>query len=263
MAQGVTIKGKTVDGQLVELKVDASGQLYIANPGGGGGGGSSVSITDATGVNALGVDASGRITVLVSGTVPVSGAVTVNTIPAVETGLAKDANIGVVTETAPASDTASSGLNGRLQRIAQRITSLIALLPGSLGQKDRAASLAVTLSTEDITALTPVAGLTDAQLRASAVSVKEARASSPSQSSVSVTNVNTDILVSNVNRLGASIYNEGTAICYVKLGDTATTSSYSVAMAAGGYYEVPYGYTGAIDGITTSGTAQLRVTELT
>lgn len=35
--------------------------------------------------------------------------------------------IGAVNETAPASDTASSGLNGRMQRIAQRVTSLIAL----------------------------------------------------------------------------------------------------------------------------------------
>ena len=35
--------------------------------------------------------------------------------------------VGDLTETAPASDTASSGLNGRLQRIAQRITSLIAI----------------------------------------------------------------------------------------------------------------------------------------
>jgi len=35
--------------------------------------------------------------------------------------------IGALAETAPASDTASSGLNGRLQRIAQRLTSLIAL----------------------------------------------------------------------------------------------------------------------------------------
>lgn len=34
---------------------------------------------------------------------------------------------GIITETAPASDTASSGLNGRLQRIAQRLTSLIAV----------------------------------------------------------------------------------------------------------------------------------------
>lgn len=35
-------------------------------------------------------------------------------------------SIGALTETAPASDTASSGLNGRLQRIAQNVTSLIA-----------------------------------------------------------------------------------------------------------------------------------------
>lgn len=36
-----------------------------------------------------------------------------------------DTKIGSLTETAPATDTASSGLNGRLQRIAQHITSLI------------------------------------------------------------------------------------------------------------------------------------------
>jgi hypothetical protein len=55
---------------------------------------------------------------------------------------------GDVTETAPATDTASSGINGRLQRIAQRITSLIALIPASLGQKTKANSLAVTLASD-------------------------------------------------------------------------------------------------------------------
>ena len=43
------------------------------------------------------------------------------------------AQLGATAETAPASDTASSGLNGRLQRVAQRLTSLIALLPAALG----------------------------------------------------------------------------------------------------------------------------------
>lgn len=43
------------------------------------------------------------------------------------------ARIGIITETAPATDTASSGLNGRQQRIAQRLTSMIALLPTALG----------------------------------------------------------------------------------------------------------------------------------
>ncbi len=56
--------------------------------------------------------------------------------------------LGAVTETAPASDTASSGLNGRLQRVAQRITSLIALLPASLGQKAMTASFPVVISSD-------------------------------------------------------------------------------------------------------------------
>jgi hypothetical protein len=43
-----------------------------------------------------------------------------------------DSKTGSLTEAAPASDTASSGLNGRLQRIAQRLTSLIGLLPAAL-----------------------------------------------------------------------------------------------------------------------------------
>lgn len=44
-----------------------------------------------------------------------------------------DTKTGSLTESAPATDVASSGLNGRLQRIAQRISSLIALLPAALG----------------------------------------------------------------------------------------------------------------------------------
>jgi hypothetical protein len=40
--------------------------------------------------------------------------------------------IGSLTEAAPATDTASSGLNGRLQRVAQNITALIGLFPAAL-----------------------------------------------------------------------------------------------------------------------------------
>jgi hypothetical protein len=60
------------------------------------------------------------------------------------------ARFGTVTETAPATDIASSGINGRLQRVAQRITSLIGLLPTSLGAKTAANSLATTLATDDL-----------------------------------------------------------------------------------------------------------------
>lgn len=58
------------------------------------------------------------------------------------------ATVGALTETAPATDTASSGLNGRLQRVAQRVTSLISLFPASLGGKTAANSFPVVLSSD-------------------------------------------------------------------------------------------------------------------
>lgn len=73
-----------------------------------------------------------------------------------------DGQFGGVTETAPATDTASSGLNGRLQRIAQRITSLIALVPTSLGAKTAVNSFAVTLATDDA-AVTTLGAKTDSK----------------------------------------------------------------------------------------------------
>lgn len=66
-------------------------------------------------------------------------------------------DLGSLTETAPATDTASSGVNGRLQRIAQRITSFIALIPPALGRQAAASSLGAALSTEDKAALDLVA----------------------------------------------------------------------------------------------------------
>jgi hypothetical protein len=98
------------------------------------------------------------------------------------------ADLGALTETAPGTDTASAGLNGRLQRVAQRLTSLIALLPASLGQKTKANSFAVTVaSDQDALAVTDGGGsltvdgtvtatgpLTDTQLRATAVPVSNA-----------------------------------------------------------------------------------------
>lgn len=97
---------------------------------------------------------------------------------------------------------------------------------------------------------------------AATVAVKEVRSTTPTTTSPAVTNSNTSILASNSNRLGATIYNEGAAICYMILGSTATTTSYTIQIQVGGYYEVPFAYTGAIAGITSAGTAQLRVTEI-
>jgi hypothetical protein len=61
-----------------------------------------------------------------------------------------DTKAGSLTETAPATDTASSGLNGRLQRLAQRLTSLISQLPAALGQTTAAGSLSVVSASDQV-----------------------------------------------------------------------------------------------------------------
>ncbi len=95
---------------------------------------------------------------VISGTVavsnlPVTQPVSAAALP-LPTGAATDALQGALIEAAPATDTASSGLNGRLQRIAQRVTSLIALLPASIGAKAGTGSLSVVPATDATFAVT-------------------------------------------------------------------------------------------------------------
>lgn len=117
------------------------------SPGGGGGAAGAVSISDGDD-EALGAKADAAassdigifslialfkrglqgITTLIA-----KDYATQTTLAGVATEATLDTRTGSLTETAPATDTASSGLNGRLQRIAQRITSMIALLPAALG----------------------------------------------------------------------------------------------------------------------------------
>jgi hypothetical protein len=143
-------------------KVDVSGSTLGANSGvdigdvtiNNAAGAAAVNIQD--GGNSITVDGPLTDTELRATPVPISGTVTANAgtnlntsaLALETTQVANGVLIGAVTETAPGIDTASSGLNGRLQRIAQRLTSLISLLPASLGQKTMANSLAVTLASD-------------------------------------------------------------------------------------------------------------------
>lgn len=91
------------------------------------------------------------------------------------------------------------------------------------------------------------------------------RFSSPSSSavtSVASSASNVTLLASNANRRGATIFNDSSAILYVKLGATASTSSFTAKLIQDAYYEVPFGYTGIIDGIWASATGNARITEI-
>lgn len=88
-------------------------------------------------------------------------------------------------------------------------------------------------------------------------------------SSATLTNVaasasSVQLLASNSSREGASFYNDSNSNCYVKLGTTASTSSFAIKMEPKSYFylTVPI-YTGPIDAIWDTANGNMRVTELT
>lgn len=83
-------------------------------------------------------------------------------------------------------------------------------------------------------------------------------------SSVPASATNVTLLAANIGRAGATIHNDSaSATLHVKLGATATLTDYTTKIAPDGYYEVPFGYAGIIDGIWTAAVGDARITELT
>jgi hypothetical protein len=76
------------------------------------------------------------------------------------------------------------------------------------------------------------------------------------------------LLASNTARIGACIMNDSSAVLYLKLGAAASTSSWTARLGAndangnGGYYEVPFGYSGIITGLWSALAGACAVTEL-
>lgn len=132
--------------------------------------------------------------------------------------------LGAVTETAPASDTASSGLNGRLQRIAQRLTTLIT------------SGLAITGVVSTKTPLT---------------------ANSPFAVSVGVTS--TTFLASNASRKGLSVTNTSAATISFAIGVAAVLNSGNTLYPGGTWnmreYDLATGQINAIASIAASNVA--------
>lgn len=98
---------------------------------------------------------------------------------------------------------------------------------------------------------------------ANPIPAKEQRAATATLANVAGSATNVTLLASNASRLGAYVFNDSSAALYVKLGATASTSSFTVKVAAGGYLELPHPcYTGILDGIWDSSTGNARITEV-
>ena len=132
----------------------AHGAAVAGNPvliSGFGSSGTQAAVTDGQTVRAW-FDLNGRLQVSASSLPLPTSAATETTLGTRLSESDFDTKAGSLTETAPTTDTASSGLNGRLQRIAQNITTLIAkfgtALAVAIGQQTRANSLPVVLPSD-------------------------------------------------------------------------------------------------------------------
>lgn len=151
------------------------------------------------------------------------------------------------------------------------LSAASAKLPATLGQKAKTASMSVVLASDsdaipitDNSGSLTVDGTVTANAGTGTFTTKETRSSTATSTNVSDTASSTTILASNANRLGATVYNDSTAVLYLKLGATASITSFTAKMAADSYYEVPFNYTGIIDGIWASdASGAARIVELT
>lgn len=161
------------------------------------------------------------------------------------------ARMGIITETAPASDTASSGLNGRMQRVAQNLSTISAVLPTSRGSRADAASLGVTLATEDkslVGALVETAPVSDTassglngRLQRIAQNISAMSAKLPSSlgikvasGSLSVTMASDDAMLAAITAIqtGTATVNVADDSSILKLGNTSVTPKFAKIAAS-------------------------------
>lgn len=91
--------------------------------------------------------------------------------------------------------------------------------------------------------------------------VREIRSANSTATSLTASITSQLLVAANTTRLGVAIFNDSTTQLFLKFGASATSNSYSLRMMPDDYLEVPYGYTGQIDGLWFSATGSARITE--
>lgn len=166
-----------------------------------------------------------------------------NPLPTVDS--AANALTGATNESAAASDTATSGLNGLLKRIAQRLTSVLAAIPAALtGSGNFKAALVESTAT---------------------VTTQQRSASTSAVTRVTSSTSATTLLAANANRLKWAVFNDSAAILKLKCGASPTSTSFTFEVPPAYLYEEPAGlnYTGIITGLWVSADGAANVTEFT
>ena len=231
----ITGRSSTGGGTYYNVKVNPSGSLITA-------------IGDIDGIVGQDTMANSLPVVIASdqSAVPISdngGSITIDgTVAATQSGTWNIANVtGTVSlPTGAATESTLSTLNGKVTACNTGAVTISTALPAG------------TNNIGDVDVLT-------------LPSVVAATYSTSSVTSVVSAATSTSILASNVNRRMAIMVNDSDKNAYVKLGSTASATSFSYKLTPGQTLELPSPvYTGAIDAIwDASPTGSMRVTELT
>lgn len=148
-------------------------------------------------------------------------------------------------------------LNGQEAAIEVEGTVSVDNFPAT--QDVNIASQESPLEVEGTVSVDNLNGLTDVELRATPVETIEPASGNASTTSVTVTDSGVTVLAANVDRLGGLISNPGATDVYISFGTSPATTSMHRLSEKG---VIPIGrYTGAIYGITASGSQGVAVTE--
>ncbi len=196
----------------------------------------------------------GSVTALAAGTQTVTGTITVANTPTVVQG-----NAGSIAQSWYARMTDGSQVIG-VNAAPIWITGSVSTAAGT---QTVTGSVSV-LNTVTVTGSVTVANsLTGSMTVSNTVTVRDAGNATSVITSVPGSITSVTVLASNSNRKGAAVYNDSNARLYLKLGATASTTSFTVLVFPNSYYELPAMYTGIVDGIWASASGNARVTEIT
>lgn len=167
-----------------------------------------------------------------------------------------NATMGITTATAVVTDAP-----GTLQQYLRGLVKLFTSLSFTGANMNVNVTNANTNGQKNMAGSAPVVIASDQSL----IPTKEVKSATGTQTSVASSATSVSVLASNANRLGATVFNDSTAVLYLLLvtGGTASNAVYTVQLAANAYYEVPFGYTGALIGIWATANGNARVTEMT
>lgn len=137
------------------------------------------------------------------------------------------------------------------------ITTLPALPAGANAIGKLAANTGVDIG--DVTLNNALgAGTSDANT----IRVTESSAATSVVTSVASAITSTVLKAANTARRGLTVFNNSTSVLYVNLGATASSTAFTIKMQPDSYYEVPFSYNGAVNGIWVAANGAALVTEI-